>query len=508
MPNVAALVWALFVPQAVPACRGPAELEADIARHSTAEAYSALAYSFAEQRNFKCAIAAFRFALKLDPTSFEAHFNLAGALLESGDVNAGTQELHTALRLRPADQNVRATLVTVLSGRANALLRAGRRGEAAKDLEEVISLKPDSAVDLNNLGILYQDQQRLGDAEKLFRRAVAAAPRNSQYQINLALTLTDEKRFTEASHVLRSVAAAEPANMAALTAQGMVMMRLRQLDDAIVIFRKVAAAEPASASAHLNLGIALADSERQAEALACFDQAIRLSPRLAAAHFDRGRALYDLKRYDEAKPAFETARRLNPADIQTVYRLGLVEARLNHMSEAAALLKQTVAADPKNASARSELGQALVQLGDEDAGLMQLRKAVELDPSDSQATYALLRVLSGRDSPEAARYAQRVREMKKEELSVTQARALSNFALDAAREKRWPEAISKLREAVATCGTCAIQGSLRRNLGLILAQSGDTPAAIAELQHARKLDPEDRDIEYALRLLARPKGTP
>ena len=112
-------------------------------------------------------------------------------------------------------------------------------------------------------------------------------------------------------------------------------------------------------------------------------------------------------------------------------------------------------------------------------------------------------MLSARKSPEACEYSRRVRELKKEELAVTQARVLSNFALDAAKARDWPKAIGQLREAVQTCGECSIKPELHKNLGLILAQSGDTPAAAAELRIAQKLDPEDRDTAYALELLPR-----
>jgi superkiller protein 3 len=288
----------------------------------------------------------------------------------------------------------------------------------------------------------------------------------------------------------------------------MVLMRQQQLEEALGIFRRVAAAEPASAQAHLNLGIALSDSERQDDALQSFDEAVRLSPAMAQAHLSRGRALYDLKRYEEAKAELETARRLAPGDTQALYRLGLVEARLNQPARAAELLTKFLAADPKNGTAHQELGQALLELGREEEGVAHLRTALKLDPANSQAAYALLRALSARGSNEASQLGQRVRELKKEELSVTQARALSNFALDAAKEKQWAKAVEGMRKAVETCGACAIQAALRRNLGLILAQSGDIAGATAELQTARKLDPADKDVQYALEVLERMKAKP
>jgi len=497
-------------------CKGPPDLESAVSVNPSAEVYGALGYWFAENGNLKCAIAALRSALRLDGNSFEIRFNLGTALAESGDYIGSAEHLRVAVRLRPGESNAQKALRMVERelatgaekhfNRSFALLQANKTNEARKELEAALALKPDYADALGNLGVIFQRQGRAVEAERLFRRAIAADPRNLQHHLNLGLTLTGQKRFTEASHALKQALDLDPNHPAALTAMGMVMIRLRQLDDALGLFRKVVSLQPRSADAHLNLGIALADLGRQAEALQSFDEAVRLAPQLPAAHYNRGRALYDLKRYDEAKTAYETALRFAPADPQAVYRLGLTEARLNQPARAAELLGKAVAADPSNAGAHAELGQVLTELGREEEGLAHLKRAVDLNPKDSQAAYALLRLLAARKSPEASKLGQRVRALKKEELSVTQARALSNFALDAAKEKQWAKAIASLREAIQTCGECAVRAVLHRNLGLIMAQSGDVSGATAELRTARKLDPEDRDVEYALELLPRMRG--
>jgi tetratricopeptide (TPR) repeat protein len=126
---------------------------------------------------------------------------------------------------------------------------------------------------------------------------------------------------------------------------------------------------------------------------------------------------------------------------------------------------------------------------------------LDLDPGDSQAIYALMRVMMARRAPEAKLYGQQLREMKKQEMAADRSRVLSNLALDAAKEEDWPKAISQLREAIEVCGECYVRARLHKNLGLIMAQSGDNAGAVAELAIAHDLTPEDRDIEYALELL-------
>ncbi len=70
--------------QSTPTCQGPPELEQAIKSHPSAGAYDAMGAYFGQQQKLSCAIAAFGSALRLEPNSWEAHFNLSLALLQSG----------------------------------------------------------------------------------------------------------------------------------------------------------------------------------------------------------------------------------------------------------------------------------------------------------------------------------------------------------------------------------------------------------------------------------------
>lgn len=500
------------------ACAPPASLQADLRTLPAAQASGTLAYWFLEQKNLPCAIAAFRTAVKQDPAAFEIRYNLGAALAESGDLPGAAEQLRAAVRLKPGEPQAQSALQQVEQElaqqaarhqqQAARLLSAGDRPGAIAELRHALALQPASAEALGNLGVLLQQQGQPAEAERLFVRAIAANPRDPAHRLNLGLTLTELKRYTEAAAAMDQALALSPQNPAALTAKAMILLRQQQREPAIALFRQVLAAQPNSAQAHLNLGLALADAQRQAEALPSFDAALRLAPDLLPARFNRGRALYDLKRYDDARTDLAAVLARQPRDVATQYRLGLTLARLREPQPAADLLRQVVAAEPRNSIAQQELGQALLELGQAADGEKHLRTALQLDPHNSQAAYALMRVLSSRGSSEAAQLGQRVRQLKQDELAVTQARAFSNFGLDAAKQQNWPQAIENLRKAVDTCGACLIQPALRRNLGLILAQSGDRAGAIAELQAAQKLDPADQDVTYALDLLRRLKAKP
>jgi predicted negative regulator of RcsB-dependent stress response len=130
-----------------------------------------------------------------------------------------------------------------------------------------------------------------------------------------------------------------------------------------------------------------------------------------------------------------------------------------------------------------------------------LKRAVELNPRNTAATATLLRELYRAKSGETAEYSSKLRELKQEESATVRAKTLSNFALQAAEAEDWPKAVGQLEEAITACGDCAIEALLHKNLGLILAQSGDAPRALEQLRQASKLDAADPDIAYALKLI-------
>ena len=56
---------------------------------------------FGRQQKLSCAISAFESALRLEPNSWEARFNLSLALLESQQAARAAGELRIAIRLQP-----------------------------------------------------------------------------------------------------------------------------------------------------------------------------------------------------------------------------------------------------------------------------------------------------------------------------------------------------------------------------------------------------------------------
>src|SRR5579885_3194329 len=96
--RISALLFILALPadllsQTGNHCQAPANLENALAQHPSAAVYDALGAHFASQRRFSCAISAFESAVRMQPNSWQGHYDLGVALLTSGHTKRAADEL-------------------------------------------------------------------------------------------------------------------------------------------------------------------------------------------------------------------------------------------------------------------------------------------------------------------------------------------------------------------------------------------------------------------------------
>src|ERR1700677_696583 len=125
-------------------CKGPATLEQTIASHPSPGAYEALGAWYATQRQFSCAASAFESAIRLDPNSWQSHYDDGIALLSSGKFNRAVDELRTASRLKPGSAQILLPLGAALS-------ELNQLDEAIEVFRSVLKVDPQSVKALDGL---------------------------------------------------------------------------------------------------------------------------------------------------------------------------------------------------------------------------------------------------------------------------------------------------------------------------------------------------------------------
>lgn len=222
------------------------------------------------------------------------------------------------VRKRPDNPRARVHL-------GNALVFAGRRGEAVAQYQEALSYAPDDPEAHHNLANILMATGRPAEALPHLAAAIRGRPQVVSSRLSYARALATLGRTGEAIEQYEAAARLEPLNADGEGGWGAALAAAGRLDDAIAHDQNALRLRPDDAQVHYNLGLAFARSRRLAEAIEHFETAVRLEPENVPARVNLGNALLVTGRTAEAISAYEAALRLRPDDPQI--RANLARAR-------------------------------------------------------------------------------------------------------------------------------------------------------------------------------------
>ena len=437
-------------------------------QHPTAGAYNTLGVLYAQADRVACAIPSFEASLKLDNQNWEAHYNLAIALLRRGD-----------------------------------------RVRAIHSLEAAIQQKPDAVSAHFALGSVLEDEKKLERAEEEFRSALRVDPHFSTGSIKLSEVLISEGKPQAAVACLEdAVKQASQDQAEPVRAElGVAYAANAEMGKALTTLKELVAEQAGSADAHFKLGLVYAESsqsQNEEAAAAEFREALLLDPGLDAAKIALGRVLISLRKYSDSVPVNleYTHRRLQ--DAQGFYALGQAYEGLKQSDAALKALERAAALDPRDAAIRFDLGMLLANTGHAEAAIPQLRAAQRINPSDIEAHKELALLLEKTGDQEGVR-------IEKAKLASLKSESDKEAAIAGFNEKAREDLASGNAEAAVENYRKAVQlrprdPKLRYNLSLALDRMGDFASERKELERAVELDSKFLVAQNQLGLLALRNG--
>ncbi|MEW5734140.1 MAG: tetratricopeptide repeat protein [Thermodesulfobacteriota bacterium] len=142
---------------------------------------------------------------------------------------------------------------------------------------------------------------------------------------------------------------------------------------------------PRNSRAATNLGKVLFYQGRGGEAIAMFEKALAVRPDLMVARRDLGLALVDAGRIREGIEQTEKALAILPENADNLYAVGFAWMAAGDPQKAVSFLSKAVERKPGHAQAQVELGSALVLTRDFPGAEAHLRAALDADPSLASA---------------------------------------------------------------------------------------------------------------------------
>src|SRR6267154_4613121 len=219
------------------------------------------------------------------------------------------------------------------------LYSAGKLDAAIAAFQDAISTWPKNALAYFNLGTALADKGDSPGAMKAYEQAIAlmeappppGTPAIRHHAVNaslaeslnnLAVIYYQQNRLDDASTRVNHCVEQFPDHAGCLLTRGIVLQAQGKLDDAIVSYRKAYAAAPKLAVASQDLGSALQQKGALDEAEQVLRQGVGFNPQDADLQLALGSVLSAKEKFPEAQAAYQTSLQLRDNDSTAFYGLG------------------------------------------------------------------------------------------------------------------------------------------------------------------------------------------
>lgn len=199
---------------------------------------------------------------------------------------------------RPADADAQVFL-------GNALVEAGRAGEAIPHYLAALALRPDHGPTRYNLGNAYLRLGEAAEAETCYRAALARDPGHAGGHNNLGNAVRAQGRLAEAAECYAAAVALRPDVAGTRNNLGSALIALRRPAEALPHLLEAVRLDQDVPDACNNLGGALLALDRPDEALGWFARARAARPNFVQAEFGSAMALLATGRFIEGWEAYE-----------------------------------------------------------------------------------------------------------------------------------------------------------------------------------------------------------
>jgi tetratricopeptide (TPR) repeat protein len=425
----------------------------------TAKLYSALGYTYEQQKDYKPAVDAYRKSVELDQDNLDAVRGLAQNLMNDGQTDAALEQYKVIVEADPSDAQtyMRIAEIDRRNGKFDQALDALKKAstvvpdslevqyniavidEAQGKYDDAIQIltsllqktehsedqysiadKNNRAVFLERLGTLYREANKNQLAVDTFRQMLDLGDENAirGYQ-QIIETYRDNKQWQMATNVAEEAAKKFPND------RGLQMVSASQQAD-------MGSAGPAIDHVKSLLKgniddrdvyIALAQMYSRVKDWPAAEENINKAIDLATKPEDKDYAIFVAgsiyerqKKYDKAEEAFHKVLADDPKNAQALNYLGYMLAdRDTRLEEALGYIRRAVALDPQNGAYLDSLGWAYYKLGNYELAEENLRRASERINNDPTVHDHLgeLYMKTGRLKLAAANYERSLEEWNK-----------------------------------------------------------------------------------------------
>jgi tetratricopeptide (TPR) repeat protein len=212
-----------------------------------------------------------RTTIARNPSCWMAESNLAGHLLERGEVDEAIVHFKKAVEIWPGHAEAHNNL-------GSALVRKGATREAMVHFQKVLEIWPNDIEARNNLGGALLQEGRIDEAIPEFERIIEEKPDDAKAHNNLGNALLQKGQIDGAIANYEKTLELPFDHAGSHYNLGNAFLQKGEIDEAIAHYRQALELRPNHANTHNNLGNALRQKGLIADAIAQFQQAAEIEP--------------------------------------------------------------------------------------------------------------------------------------------------------------------------------------------------------------------------------------
>jgi len=385
----------------------------------SAKLYSALGYTYEQQKQYKQAIDAYRHAIDRDHDNLDAIRGLAQNLMNDGQTAAALEQYKIIADANPEDAQTYVRIAEIyrkdgkfdqalenlkkaesmvqdsveVSYNIAAVYQAqGRYDDAAQVLKDLLKKtekaensytqeeKDNRTVFLERLGTIYRDGGNIPLAVETFRKMLTLGNDNAErgYQ-QLVDTYREAKEWQQATDVAKEAVQKLPNDRGLKMVYAAQLADMGQPDEGLRQVRSLLQNKPDDREVYITLAQMNSRLKRWTDAEEALNKAEQLSTKpedKEYVYFLRGSTYERQKKFEQAEEMFRKVLQGDPQSAMTLNYLGYMLAdRGSKLDEALTLIKKAVDLDPANGAYLDSLGWAYFKLGKYDLAEDNLLKA-------------------------------------------------------------------------------------------------------------------------------------
>jgi len=361
----------------------------------SAKLYSALGYTYEQQKQYKNAIEAYRHAIELDRDNLDAIRGLAENLLNDGQPDAALEQYKVIADANPEDAQ---TYVRI----AEIYRKQGKFDLALDYLKKAESMVQDSVEVPYNIAAIYQAQGRYDEAIPIMRDLLKKSEKPEGKYSNgeksnravflerLGTIYRDQGNYPAANETFRQIVALGGDENIERGYQQIIdtWREAKEWQKATDIAKEAVQKLPTSRDLKMVLAAQQADMGEADQALKDVRAMLKggANPDDRQVYIALAQMCTRLRRFGEAGQALDKAEQLaaKPEDKEYVWFLrGANFEREKHYPEAEEQFKKVLASDPEHASTLNYLGYMLADQNTKlEEALGYIKRAVDLDPAN------------------------------------------------------------------------------------------------------------------------------